>query len=151
MRTIERKEHGPAFSHHVVSPQSSSPLLAATAKPVFDVAMPKSPTPAEVDAYVARAHELRSEAMAEGLRAVGRAFARLFARRPKADATAEAEAEAARNALSGLRASAEILRDEPDVSPARRRRLVEIILAEEARLEAMLARFAARSDGSERA
>ncbi|MEM8756021.1 MAG: hypothetical protein AAGF90_23970, partial [Pseudomonadota bacterium] len=132
-------------------PQSSSPLLTAGPKPVFDVAMPKSPTPAEVDAYVARAHELRSEAMAEGVRAVGRAFARLFARRPKADATAEAEAEAARNALSGLRASAEILRDEPDVSPARRRRLVEIILAEEARLEAMLARFAARSDGSERA
>lgn len=44
----------------------------------------------------------------------------------------------ARNALSALRASAELLRDNPEIEPEQRRRLVDIVLTEEARLEPMV-------------
>lgn len=48
-------------------------------------------------------------------------------------------------ALSSIRSSAEILRDTPDIGAAERRRFAEIVLAEEARLEAMVKKFAGES------
>jgi hypothetical protein len=49
------------------------------------------------------------------------------------------DAECLIPALSSIRSSAEILRDTPDIDAADRRRFAEIVLAEEARLEALVA------------
>ncbi|MFN3262555.1 MAG: hypothetical protein ACE37J_18570 [Pikeienuella sp.] len=96
---------------------------------------------AAVDAAMLHARRLRAEAMAATLialwRAPGAALDWLRAARPAAAAPRRHAAERIRTALTGLRASAEILRDHPDISAAERRRLVEIVLAEEARLEAL--------------
>ncbi len=78
---------------------------------------------AAIDAAMLHARRLRAEAMAATLIAIWRAPG--------------AALDWLRTALTGLRASAEILRDHPDISAAERRRLVEIVLAEEARLEAL--------------
>ncbi len=95
---------------------------------------------AAIDAAMLHARRLRAEAMAATLialwRAPGVALDWLRAARPSATPRRHA-AERIRTALTGLRASAEILRDHPDISAAERRRLVEIVLAEEARLEAL--------------
>lgn len=48
-------------------------------------------------------------------------------------------------ALSSIRSSAEILRDTPDIDPDERRRFAEIVLAEEARLERLVAEMSAAS------
>ncbi|MEM9735014.1 MAG: hypothetical protein AAF908_00215 [Pseudomonadota bacterium] len=42
------------------------------------------------------------------------------------------------NALTAIRSSAEVLRDFPEIDPRQQRRFVEIVLAEEARLEALM-------------
>ena len=95
---------------------------------------------AAIDAAMLHARRLRAEAMAATLialwRAPGAALDWLRAARPSAAPRRHA-AERIRTALTGLRASAEILRDHPDITAAERRRLVEIVLAEEARLEAL--------------
>lgn len=93
---------------------------------------------AVIDAAMAEARRLRAEAMAATLvglwRAPGALLDWLRSARP-AGAAAESPAQRIRSALTALRASAEILRDHPEISAAERRRLVEIVLAEEARLE----------------
>ncbi|MEX2518921.1 MAG: histidine kinase dimerization/phospho-acceptor domain-containing protein [Paracoccaceae bacterium] len=45
------------------------------------------------------------------------------------------------NSLSALRASAEVLRDNPEIEPDQRRRLLDIVLSEEARLERLVGQF----------
>lgn len=139
MRKTNETNEQPAFSHHVLSPQST-PFMTGPSR---------SPSPEEVRAYMDRAHQMRGEAMIAAVSAIGRAFRTLLPRRGAA--TSGDGVEAFRNSLSGLRASAEILRDEPEVSPARRRRLVEIILREEQRLEGLVGAMTRGRGGSERA
>ncbi|QIE55497.1 hypothetical protein G5B40_08515 [Pikeienuella piscinae] len=93
----------------------------------------------EIDAAMSRARRLRAEAVAAGFAGLWRAPARLFTRR--------AAPHHVRTSLTALRSSAEILRDNPEIDPAQRRRLVDIVLAEEARLERLIGRY----DRSERA
>lgn len=90
-------------------------------------------TPEEMDAAMARARRLRAEAVAAGFARLRRLPARLFARR--------AAAHPVLSSLTALRSSAEILRDNPEIDPDQRRRLVDIVLAEEARLERLVGRI----------
>lgn len=66
---------------------------------------------------------------------LGTAWRRLFSR-------GEDQRQEALSALTALRAAAEALRDHPDASGDQRKRLVNIVLAEETRLERLLARAA---------
>ncbi len=59
------------------------------------------------------------------------------------DARPGFDAEILIPALASIRSSAEILRDTPDIDPAERRRFAEIVLAEEARLEKLVAEMSA--------
>lgn len=52
--------------------------------------------------------------------------------------------ERVRTALTALRSSAELLRDYPDIAAEGRSQLVEIVLAEEQRLERLLSQTLAR-------
>lgn len=49
-----------------------------------------------------------------------------------------------RSSLTAIRSSAEILRDNPDLPTAERARFVQILLAEESRLEQLAERIASR-------
>lgn len=85
------------------------------------------------------------ESRIAGMRPV--AWFRRTMRRVAAPESAVAlNAESLIPALSSIRASAEILRDTPDICPADRRRFAEIVLAEEARLEAMVKSLSGGSD-----
>ncbi|HUF55054.1 MAG TPA: hypothetical protein VMM55_00660 [Thermohalobaculum sp.] len=106
------------------------------------------PTRAEIDWHVARGRQLRAEATAEALRAVGiwiRARAGApgspFRRRPAADA-GSALPTSLRPPLTAIRSAAEILHDHPDMAPQERARFVRILLDEERRLERLLAALA---------
>lgn len=98
------------------------------------------PTQAQIDRAIRRAHRLRARATSSLFRRFGAwlrsSGAALAGRRP----TADRPAEASLNALAALRSSAEILRDNPDLDRAQRGRLVDIVLAEEAKLEAIAAK-----------
>ena len=108
------------------------------------------PIPPELVAhYVARGHRLRAEAVAAMAR-------RLWARvrwffeptregKPIGEAgpgdPLSALASDLRSPLTAIRSSAEILRDNPDIDWEKRRRFVDVVLTEEARLEALVARM----------
>lgn len=102
------------------------------------------PSDAEIAAAMRRAHTLRAEATASGLRKIGGAIRTLFRIGVKTPAP---ETEEFRSSLTALRSSAELLRDAPEIEPAQRRRLIDIVLAEEARLERLVER---RFDGGGR-
>ncbi|MEL7466702.1 MAG: hypothetical protein AAFN79_21690 [Pseudomonadota bacterium] len=87
----------------------------------------------EIDAAMRRAHLMRSLYIGEVWRSAFAALRRLagFKSRPDVE-------HAKRAALASLRSSAEILRDHPDIDTAQRRTLIDVVLAEEARLERLL-------------
>lgn len=108
------------------------------------------PVPPELIAhYVARGHHLRAEALAAMARRLAARVRWFFEPTPEGEATGKAGPEDPlsilasdlRSPLTAIRSSAEILRDNPDIDSVKRRRFVDIVLAEEARLEALVARM----------
>ena len=99
------------------------------------------PTQADINRAIRRAHRLRAYATAAILRKIGAALRRAAAPVLGGRRADDSEAEASINALAALRSSAEILRDNPDLDHAQRGRLVDIVLSEEAKLEAMVAKL----------
>lgn len=98
-------------------------------------------TPELVAAYVRLGRELRAEAIARVARQFSDRLRRLF-RSPRRVEEGEDPlsllAGGLRSPLSAIRTSAEILRDNPDIDDVKRKRFVDIVLAEEARLEALV-------------
>jgi signal transduction histidine kinase len=106
--------------------------------------------------YVARGRALRAQAIAGATRRLSRRVRALF---PGPSATApppeprplDTRSEDAVSALAGdlrpsltaIRASAEALRDNPDIDSLKRRRFLDIVLIEEARLEVLTSRLLA--------
>jgi hypothetical protein len=106
--------------------------------------------------YVARGHELRAQAIAEATRRLSRRVRALFPGpgtsapppeprplAPRPQDAVSALADDLRPSLSAIRASAEALRDNPDIDSAKRRRFLDIVLIEQARLEVLAARLLA--------
>lgn len=127
-------------------PESMRQARAATPR--------RYPSVEEIEWHMRNGRRLRAEAIAAtfgGLfRRLGREAVRPFASRavptpdPRgqggvADAAFAEAATPLRSPLMAIRSSAEILRDNPDLTPAQRARFVEILLAEEQRLERMIA------------
>lgn len=107
-------------------------------RPDADPTKTAYPTPAEIEHHIVSARRIRAEAIAAafaGLGRIGRAALRQPADGP--DIAAEA-ATAARPPLAAIRSSAEILRDNPDMPLTQRARFIDIVLAEEARLERLI-------------
>lgn len=112
------------------------PRTEQTARP--SVASP-FPTPAEIDVHIARARKMRAEAIAQTCTTLFSA-ARASVRRLSGTRPATVDAETAlRSPLAAIRSSAETLRDNPDLTPAQRARFLDILIAEEQRLEEMIA------------
>ncbi|MEM1384625.1 MAG: histidine kinase dimerization/phospho-acceptor domain-containing protein [Pseudomonadota bacterium] len=114
-------------------------------------------SPTEVDAALRRARKLRAEATAAFGRSIARGAARLFGRRPAGEPAGKPAqgrvedplsliADAFRAPLAGIRASAEILRDSPDLAADDRQRFVSAVLAEEARLERVVSAVLSASE-----
>lgn len=108
------------------------------------------PVPPELIAhYVARGRHLRAEALADMARRLAARVRWFFEPTPESEATGKAGPEDPlsvlasdlRSPLTAIRSSAEILRDNPDIDSVKRRRFVDVVLAEEARLEALVARM----------
>ncbi|MDJ0949827.1 MAG: histidine kinase dimerization/phospho-acceptor domain-containing protein [Alphaproteobacteria bacterium] len=110
---------------------------------------PADLTPERLSFYLRRGRQLRSQAAVGLLRRIGarlrRPFGRLRPARTPEDAAAvdvaSRVAGGLRAPLTSIRSCAEILRDNPDIDPAQRRRFIEIVLAEEARLEALISQL----------
>ena len=121
------------------STTDSRPPANGTAAPLA-VDTPRI-TPELVDAYVRRGHQLRAEAIAKLARQLSNRLRGLFGA-PKRAETPEDPlsllAGGLRTPLTAIRASAEILRDDPNIDAAKRKRFVDIVLEEEARLEALV-------------
>lgn len=134
---------------------NESDWLARRPRPSGPVghALPRS---AELAAYIRRGKQLRAEALARVARGLGAAGRRALSRavRPalarwgvrgaqgvqgaEGDEVLPVIAGGLRAPLTSIRSSAEILRDNPDIDPAERTRFLDIVLAEEARLEALV-------------
>jgi len=108
------------------------------------------PIPPELIAhYVGRGHRLRAEAVAAMARRLAARVRWFFEPTPESEATGEAGpadplsvlASDLRSPLTAIRSSAEILRDNPDIDSEKRRRFVDVVLTEEAQLEALVARM----------
>ena len=108
------------------------------------------PIPPELIAhYVARGHRLRAEAVAAMARRLAARVRWFFVPTPESEEAGEAGpadplsvlASDLRSPLTAIRSSAEILRDNPDINSDKRRRFVDVVLTEEARLEALIARM----------
>jgi signal transduction histidine kinase len=106
--------------------------------------------------YVARGRDLRAQAIAEATRRLSRRLRALFPGPgasapppeprpldPRPQDAVSALAGDLRPSLSAIRASAEALRDNPDIDSAKRRRFLDIVLIEQARLEVLAARLLA--------
>ena len=90
-----------------------------------------------VDYHVRQGKRLRAEAFQDLLGGV----AGLFRKSPAAEAAEGGNGEretTLRASLAAIRSAAELLRDNPGIAPAERRRFVDIVLAEEQRLERLL-------------
>ena len=106
-------------------------------------------TPDLVAYYVARGRQLRAQAIARIARHLTGRVRALFSPARRADRGEAAGAEEAlsalasgfRSPLTAIRSSAEILRDNPDIDSVRRRRFLDIVLMEEARLEALVSQL----------
>lgn len=100
-------------------------------------------TPELIDAYIRRGREMQAEELRRLLRGLGlrlRALVRAARRRPSPAAAVLAEVAGDLGPrLTSIRSSAELLRDHPDIDPDARSRAVETVLAEEARIERVVA------------
>lgn len=129
---------------------SPGPARAARAAPYPSDEPTYRPVPSELIAhYVARGRRLRAEAVAAMARRLASRVRWFFVPTPDSEATGGAGPEDPlsvlasdlRSPLTAIRSSAEILRDNPDIDSVRRRRFVDVVLTEEARLEALVARM----------
>ena len=106
--------------------------------------------------YIARGRELRAQAIAGATRRLSRRVRALFAGpgasapppEPRPLDTPSQDAVSAlagdlRPSLTAIRASAEALRDNPNIDSFKRRRFLDIVLIEEARLEVLASRLIA--------
>lgn len=94
----------------------------------------------EIEAGMREARRLRAEFMAAGMRRLARLPARLFTR-----GGASPDRHSVLSALTSLRSSAEFLRDNPEIDQEQRRKLFDIVLKEEARLERLVSGGAGRT------
>ena len=107
---------------------------------------PDFPSRAEIEWHVANGRRLRAEAVAAGTaafggwirQAAGAARHRLATRASGSSGTADT-ATTLRAPLTAIRSTAEILHDNPDLSPAERTRFLRALLDEEQRLERLVA------------
>lgn len=99
------------------------------------------PSQSEIDRAVRRAHRLRARATAVIFRRIGQGIGSTGARLLGLRARPNGDELSSMNALAALRSSAEILRDNPDLDRAQRSRLVDVVLTEEAKLEALAAKM----------
>lgn len=102
----------------------------------------RTPTPEEVAWHVRNAQRLRSQVIGSALRAGARRLRAAGAQAARAvcGAGQGSEATAAlRSPLTAMRCAAEILRDNPDLPPAERSRFLQVLLAEERRMEELVA------------
>ncbi len=114
-------------------------------------------TPDRIADYVARGRDLRAHAIARIARQVSGRVRTLFGHARQGERPHEAGARDPLSILAGdfkspltaIRSSAEILRDNPDLDTAKRKRFVDIVLMEEARLEALVTRLLDDTDSSD--
>lgn len=102
----------------------------------------RKPTLREVERLMRRAERMRSRAMGQALLALlrplrrgGTGLVRLLGGAGRGDEAAAL----LRSPLTAMRCAAEILRDNPDLPPAERSRFVQVLLAEERRMEELIA------------
>ena len=106
------------------------------------------PTRAEIEWHMANGRRLRAEAFGTGLAALGAWMARGAGAAkcrlaPAASGRSGADAASALLApLTAIRSTAEILHDNPDLPPWERARFLRILLAEEQRLDRLVASLA---------
>jgi signal transduction histidine kinase len=133
---------------------NSDPGLAARPAGEPLAASYRHVTPDLVACYVARGRDLRAQAIARMARQGVARVRALFGHARRGERPHEAGLEDPLSILAGdfrspliaIRSSAEILRDNPDIDSVKRRRFVDIVLLEEARLEALVARLLDDSD-----
>ncbi|SLN75797.1 histidine kinase dimerization/phospho-acceptor domain-containing protein [Oceanibacterium hippocampi] len=92
--------------------------------------------------YIRLGQTMRSQAMRDFMTRVGMALRNRFGRKPVLGAEAPVLSDIAdrlAGPLTSIRSSAEILRDHPDIAASERGRFVDIVLAEEARIETLVA------------
>jgi signal transduction histidine kinase len=117
-------------------------------------------TPERVEAYMQRGRRLRSVYAWWTLRRLRRRVRDLF-NPPRRAPVREADGDATdaldnlagelRTPLTSIRSSVEILRNHPDIKTNERARFLDIVLAEEARLESIVTRIMAASEVNDRA
>ncbi len=104
------------------------------------------PSPEEIDRHLRNGRTLRAEATGAAARGLwrwlhgGRAAGRSLPAQGAEVGEFPEQATPLRSPLMAIRSSAEILRDNPDLTPAQRARFVAILIAEEQRLERLIAR-----------
>lgn len=96
-----------------------------------------------IQAYVRRGEALRAQAISGAFRAL----VRWLTGRRANPAEAPNPALDALSALTAIKASAEVLRDCPDIDAAERSRFTGIVLSEEARLERMVRELFGKGQG----
>lgn len=84
-----------------------------------------------VNTTIARARRMRAEMIGGAVADAWRGLRGVFRRAAQHEAL---------GALTAIRSAAESLRDHPEVGEAQRRRLIDIVLSEEARLERLFGR-----------
>lgn len=109
-------------------------LGATDAGPFPEAALKISP--GEIDRRLYHAREIRAREVARLLRRLGQAVGRLFQRRRPAtvESPLALAAENVKTPLTSIRASAEILRDNPNLSPEQRNRFLDVVLSENERI-----------------
>ena len=127
--------------------ENHSDALTSIDRPGEMATKPGQPvTPELVDHYLRRGYQLRSKAVSQMSRQLSRRVGAFFQRprRPgKQEKTAVKDphgdlADSLISPLSAIRSSAEILRDNPGIGSQEHQKYLEIVLAEEARLESLL-------------
>ena len=115
-------------------------------------------TPARLDCYLRFGRRLRADALARRLARLGAAFGRLLslgARKRRQNQAPDDDflalvASGLRTPLTSIRASAEILRDYPDLTPEERRHFLEVVIAEDERLTQVVSDILEASEYQER-
>ena len=141
-------------AHRTTSHRDGTPPAASAAERQFPEV-----TPEQVAYYMDRGRRLRSIYawwMLRRLRHRVRDALKPPKRQPKPvetdnGAALDAFAEQLRTPLTSIRSSAEILRQHPDIKTHERARFLDIVLAEEARLESLLTQIMDASDVNRRA
>ena len=113
------------------------------------IATDREITPELISHYVRLGHQLRAEAIARFARRLTARLRAHLGRAHREEKATAAETEDAlsvladgfRSPLTAIRSSAEILRDVQDLDSVRRGKFIAVVLAEEARLEALVSQM----------